>query len=296
MKGERQHMMGKMSIQATAPERLFTVEALERAWRALKRAGGGAGMTVADLADFEQQRAQEFVTLRNLLVSGQYRPQPVTVMFRLKASGGLRRLTLWALRDRVAQRAVYDLIGPAFEEIFLPCSFGFRPGRGVPDAVAQVVHYRSEGRRWVVYADIKDCFDEIDQQRLLGLLAEQVHDRLLLHYIRLWLQAKIFRSADGFPKQAGVSQGSALSPLLANIYLHQVDQLLAPTLAYVRYADNVLVCCRRKVEAEAALSQIKQALGRWGLALKPQKTQITPFDRGFAWLGYFFVRNECYRL
>lgn len=284
-------------IQPTPPDRLFSRDALERAWLAIKRAGGGAGVDGMTLRKFEADKDKELEALRVALVAGEYKPQPMRQVLIPKANGGLRQLTIWALRDRIAQRAIYDIAAPAFEPLFLPCSFGFRPGYSTQDAVAALVAYREQGLTWVVDGDIKDCFDSIDSRHLLRLVQRRVRDPLINRYIAGWLFARVLTSADGLPKEAGASQGSALSPLLANIYLHEVDRVVtARKLAYLRYADNFVVCCRRKREAAEALAQMEQALTARGLVLNPHKSRLVHFDQGFAWLGYFFVRREVHAL
>lgn len=284
-------------IPATPPTQLFTTAALRRAWLAVKRTGGGAGVDGMTIQKFEADLEAELTQLRQQLISGDYAPRPLRRILVPKPNGGLRPLALWALRDRIAQRLVYDIIAPSFEAIFLPCSMGFRPGLGVADAVARVQALRHENRRWVVDADIKDCFDSIDRVRLLDLVAQRVADPLLLRYVERWLTADIFNTADGIPQKAGASQGSVLSPLLANIYLHQIDlTLTAQALAVVRYADDLIVCCQRKAEAQHALVAVHDALRQWGLQLNEQKTCLRHFSTGFPWLGYFFVRDECYQL
>jgi group II intron reverse transcriptase/maturase len=283
-------------IRPGASGRFFTPDALQRAWLAVKRAGGGAGVDAMTLAAFAARLVEELSRLREELASGRYRPRPVRRVLVPKANGGLRPLALWALRDRVAQRTVYDIIAPSFEATFLPCSFGYRPGLGAEDAVRQVLAYRDRNLRWVVDGDIQECFDSIPSDRLLKLVARRVEDPLLQQYIAGWLDAQILNGVDG-PAKAGASQGSVLSPLLANIYLHEVDcQLVARRLALVRYADDLVICCQRKIDAEAALTASNAALAGWGLQLNPHKTQIVHFDQGFAWLGHFMLRGECFRL
>jgi group II intron reverse transcriptase/maturase len=284
-------------VRTALPERFFTPEALQRAWLAVKRAGGGAGVDAVTLATFAGRLVSELGRLREELASGRYQPRPVRRVLVPKPNGGLRPLALWALRDRVAQRAVYDIVGPSFEATFLPCSFGYRPGLGPDDAVRQVLAYRDRNLRWVVNGDIQDCFDNIPTGRLQELVARRVEDPLLRRYIGGWLDAQILNGVDGVPSKAGASQGSALSPLLANIYLHEVDRLLvARELALVRYADDVVVCCRRRADAEAAQSTAQKALEAWGLKFNEHKTDIVNFDRGFAWLGYFLWREKCFKL
>ncbi len=278
-------------------EEWFTPESLRRAWLAIKRAGGGAGVDGVTLEAFAAHLNEELEALRQELACGRYKPRPMRQVLIPKSGGGLRPLVLWALRDRIAQRALHDILAPCFEPLFLPCSFGFRPGLGVEDAVRQVERHRDENLRWVVHGDVRSCFDELDSRRLLGLLRQRVHDPLLMEYVRAWLHARLLNSADGLPKQAGASQGSVLSPLLANIYLHEFDQgLTRRQLALVRYADDFVICCRRRVDASQALEMAQSGLAAIGLTMSEHKTSVTHFDAGFEWLGYFFVRRECYRL
>lgn len=284
-------------IPPTPPGQLFSMAALRRAWLAVKRTGGGAGADGMTIQKFEADLTQQLNALREELMSGNYQPRSLRRVMVPKANGGLRPLTIWVLPDRIAQRVIYDLIAPTFEAHFLDCSVGFRPGLGVQDAITMIQQLRDQNLHWVVDADIKDCFDSIDPQRLLPLLAAQVHDALVLRYIERWLAAKIFNSADGVPTAAGAAQGSVLSPLLANIYLHEVDQLLvAQGLHLIRYADDLVVCCQRKSEAQHALVAVHDALRQWGLTLNDRKTRLVHFTEGFEWLGHFFIRRECYRL
>lgn len=283
-------------VPPTPAEQLFSLAALRRAWLAVKRTGGGAGADGMTIQKFEANLAAELEELRRQLVSGDYQPRLLRRMLAPKANGGLRPLVLWALPDRIAQRAVYEIIAPTFEAIFLPCSLGFRPGLGVEDAVKRLQALRDENLRWVVDADIKDCFDSINTERLLPLVAQRVQEPLLVRYVERWLEAKIFNTADGAPEKAGASQGSVLSPLLANIYLHQVDELLTrQQINFLRYADDLVACCRRKSEAQHALVAVHDALRQWGLRLHDRKTRLVHFDEGFTWLGYFFVRDKCYQ-
>jgi len=290
-------MQNSGPVYAQPAERFFTPDALRRAWLAIKRAGGGAGVDGVSLAGFEKNLDMELDSLRKELVEGIYRPRPVRRVLVPKGDGGARPLAIWVLRDRIAQRAIYEILAPAFESIFLPVSFGFRPGIGVEDAVTQVAHHRDANLRWVVDGDIEHCFDSLDSRRLLKLTARRVHDRLLLHYVRGWLEADILGGIDGVPRKAGASQGSALSPLLANIYLHEFDRtLVGAKLALVRYADDFVICCQRKADAEAAMQVTERALAQLGLALNRHKSRIQHLDAGLGWLGYFFVRQECYRV
>lgn len=284
-------------LRRRKPAEHFTPELLAQSWHYVKRAKGGPGVDGVSLATFEENLAEELDTLRNELAAGHYKPKPVRQVFVPKANQGLRPIAIWAIRDRIAQRAVYEIIAPTFEEIFLPCSYGFRPERSVNHAVEEVQRHLSKNRQWVVDADIQSCFDEIDIRILMRLIQKRVKDRLLLHYLRGWLHAGILSGMDGKPKRAGASQGSVLSPLFANIYLHEMDKTLRhKQLALVRYADDFVICCQRKQQAEEALAIAQKTLKQLRLQLNPQKTQIVHRNNGFAWLGHFFVGNSCYRI
>lgn len=284
-------------LKQVKAEALFSMDALRRAWLKVKAAGGGPGIDGVSLAQFEAGLDKRLKRLRADILAGRYQPRPVKRLLAPKPQGGLRPLALWSLRDKVAQRVVTDCIEPYFESQFLDCSFGFRPGRGVAGAVGLVLAQYQANRRWVADIDIKDCFDSLDAGLLLGFIRRQVRDPLIVGLIQLWLKARIFNTLSGAPAAAGASQGAVISPLLANIYLHQVDvQLTRQNYHLVRYADDLLICCRRKVEAEQALQATAEALGRVKLRLNPLKSQVVHFDQGFKFLGYFFLKNEHYRL
>jgi retron-type reverse transcriptase len=164
--------------------------------------------------------------------------------------------------------------------------------------VSRVVAYRDEGCRWVLDADIKDCFQKIDHRLLMRFVAAEVQDRQLLSLIKQWLKARIFNEISGRKAVAvGTSQGAVLSPLLANIYLDRFDRAMVEgSHRLVRYADDVLILTRNKKGAQRALKATERALGKLRLTLNPYKTKITHFDEGFLFLGVFFLRNEHFYL
>lgn len=272
----------------------FARHNLERAWLQVKRNGGGPGVDGVTLAQFERERQPQLDQLRREVLAQTYRPMEVKNVWVPKRSGeGQRPLALWAIRDRVAQRAVVDYLEPHFERRFLDCSFGFRPGRGVRDAVARVVTLRDQGLRWVVDADIKECFDSIDPALLKLRLRAELHDGGLLWLLQSWIDAHIMNALAGRRPTAGTSQGGPISPLLANVYLHPLDdRLTASGLQLVRYADDLVILCRRRQEAEAAHNLLQRALNDLRLSLNEHKTRLVHFDEGFQFLGYFFLRGE----
>ncbi len=279
------------------PQALFSMDALRRGWLKVKATGGGPGIDGVSINKFETNLEQNLATLQTDILQGQYRPQKVKRLLVPKKNGGLRPLALWALRDKVAQRVVNDCIEPYFESQFLDCSFGFRPGRNVKHVVSAITAHRQAHRRWVADIDIKDCFDSLDTNLTLTFVRQRIRDPLILHLIRAWLRAKVFNDLRGPDARAGASQGAVISPLLANIYLHQVDiRLVKQGHHLIRYADDLLICCRRKREAQLALTATAQALKTVKLQLNPYKSGVVHFNDGFKFLGVFFLRNEHFQL
>ena len=284
-------------LKRVKPEVLFSMDTLRRAWLKVKAAGGGAGVDGVTIDRFETNLEANLAKLQQEVLSGSYRPRPVKRLLAPKPKGGLRPLALWTLRDKVVQRVVTDCIEPYFERQFLPCSFGFRPGRSIAQVVQVIIAHREAHRRWAANIDIKDCFDSLDPELLLHFVRQQVTDPLILKLITAWLKARIFNDLSGLKATAGASQGAVISPLLSNIYLHQIDLALTQQgSALVRYADNLLICCRRKEEAQQALQATATALRQVRLELNPYKSCVVHFDQGFQFLGVFFLKNEYFYL
>lgn len=276
---------------------LFSTAALQRAWMIVRRNKGAPGVDGVTVRKFERNLKQHLSELQHELVEGTYKPRPLKRILVPKPKGGLRPLGIWAIRDRIAQRVVYEYMLPIFEPIFLDCSFGFRPGRKIADAVGRIAQYRDANHRWVVDADIQKCFDSINPSILMKFVRRRLYHQQVLVLIESWLRVPIFNTVDGRPAQAGVSQGNVLAPLLSNIYLHEFDLAMLKKGYYlVRYADDWVVLCRRKQEAQQAMRHAAQILGRLRLKLHPDKTKIVHFNDGFKFLGHFFVRNDVYRL
>ncbi|WP_423225867.1 reverse transcriptase domain-containing protein [Candidatus Amarolinea aalborgensis] len=275
-------------------EEAFTPANLARAWLHIKANGGGPGVDGVSLDDFAAHADAELTALRQDVLGGAYRPTPVKTVWVPKRSGeGQRPLAKWTIRDRVAQRAVVEYLEPTFEQRFLDCSFGFRPGRGVQDAAARILALRDQGLRWVVDADIKKCFERVDPDLLIKRLRSELDDPGLLWLLEGWIRVRIMNALVGQRPTAGTSQGGPISPLLANIYLHPLDvRLTQAKLNLVRYADDLVVLCARRQDAEAALAQVEQGLRELRLELNPNKTRLVSFDEGFQFLGVFFIGNK----
>ncbi len=284
-------------ITTGGSQSIWAIDNLRRAWRKVKANGGGPGVDGESLRTFEADLRNNLSDLQASLRSGHYQPQPVRRVWVPKPSGGNRPLAILALRDRIAQRVVYDALAPLYEGKFLDCSFGFREGRSTRDAVEAIIRWRDQGQRWVVDGDIKDCFENLDHRLLMTLVRRDVKDRQVLQLIEAWLQAQVFNDLQGRDPAAGTFQGGVLSPLLANVYLHEFDRTMTRAgKRLVRYADDWVILCAKKSEAQEALEAAAAALGRLRLAVNPYKTRVVNFDQGFSFVGVFFVRNEFYPL
>lgn len=277
-----------------APDRLFSLAALRRAWRLVRRSGPSVGTDGVKLPDFERNLDDELKRLRHDILTGTYRPLPVNRFYLRKASGKRRPITVWTVRDRVAQRVIHDHLTPVLENVFLDCSFGFRPGRSVPEAVQAVVRARDANKRWVVDADIADCFDSIPLDLLMVQVRAAIPSALAVQLIELWIHTPVHKQPGAV---AGVSQGGVISPQLANLYLHRFDQMIAaalPETPLVRFADDFILLNRRKNEARWALAVAQRSLRNLRLTLNMEKTRVVHFADGFTFLGVSFHNNRVF--
>jgi RNA-directed DNA polymerase len=190
------------------------------------------------------------------------------------------------------------VLEPIFEQDFLPGNYGFRPGRGCKDALREVDQWLKAGYTWVVDVDLESYFDTIPKAPLLARVAEKVSDGTLLDLLQRFLDQNILEGMQRWTPLTGVPQGSVLSPLLSNLYLHPLDRV-ARQAGYrmVRYCDDLVLLCRTQTEAEAALAIVQDWTAQHGLRLHPEKTRIVDSSRGghgFAFLGYRFASGQRY--
>ncbi len=397
---------------------LYQPETLNAAWRKVRANKGGPGSDGVTIQQFEANLTKHLRQLSREIAEERYYPLPVQQFTIKKANGSTRELSVLALKDRIVQRAVCDLISPIYEAKFLDCSFGYRPNRGVPHAVAQVAAIRAEGYEWVVHADIENFFDRMDTHLLMRFLRASLKEPLILRLIQMWLDmggilqlpklptwsthientvhhlgegveqvinqllhrtpniehyseyqntviedewavdepeiathaaplahtgkemltnlgrdglllllanakrlwkplatkqllivaplvvaalaaptvGSIVKERMSRPRKIGIIQGSPLSPLLANIYLHPFDKAMNRAgIRMVRYADDLLLLCRSEGRARHALQHAQKQLTTLKLELNPKKTHIAEFNTGVEFLGHIFDADGCYQ-
>src|SRR6202048_2625314 len=273
-------------------DKVFAPDTLDAAWERVSANKGAAGVDGQRIKRFEG-RAQLYLTeLSTAPRDGSHRPQQIRRVESRKGDGGPRPLGIPPVKDRIVQTAVKFALEPIFEAMFRPTSYGFRPGRGCRDALREVAQLIADGHTFVVDADFESYFDSIPHDRLIQRVEERVSDGRILALLCSWLTQDIMRDLQRWTPTAGTPQGAVISPLLANIYLHPLDELMAARgYRMVRYADDFVVLCKSREEAAAALADITAWVTENGLRLHPDKTHVGDCrlpGQGFEFLGSRF--------
>ena len=398
-----------MSKRMTSYDQICQPENLLAAFTQVRKSRGAPGIDRISLAVYEQDLPANIDDLALRLREGRYVPMPLRSFELKKTNGGVRKLGILTVEDRIVQRAALNALEPLWEPSFLDCSFGFRPARSTAMAVQRILDFRAAGDVYVVDADITACFDSLDHGILMNLISQRERDKRMLNLIRRWLDtgqvlpktemtsdtlydrmtSYVTNSMDGAvshllnergydssydygyanddlyaqkmadpgelqqqarketlkrlgkdgallaltyaarlsklvspttlaitgamvvasaaypyasrklrerygPRPIGAVQGGALSPLFANIYLHELDKVMMQAgLHFVRYADDFVICCRDEKSAKNALALAQEQLRKLHLQIHPQKTRLTRFAEGLEFLGYKFAQFQC---
>lgn len=277
-------------------DKVSSERTLRRAFERVKAKGGAAGVDHQTTAMYEQRLEQHTEYLARTLKEGSYQPDAVRREWIPKPGSKEKRpLGIPTVRDRVVAKALLVTIEPIFERDFAEQSYGFRPGRSCKDALRRVDQLLKEGMTWVVDADLKSYFDTIPHEQLLQQIEEKVADGRVLELIRKYLKQGVLDELREWRPEVGTPQGAVISPLLSNIYLDPLDQLMAAAgFEMVRYADDFVVLGRTQEAAESALAVVQQWTAAAGLRLHPEKTRIVDATQagGFDFLGYHFERGQ----
>ena len=283
-------------------DRIFRLDILWRAWKEVRENKGSAGIDGITFEMIEEYGVEEYLLdIQEDLKNKKYRPKPVKRVYIPKPDGKQRPLGIPTIRDRIVQQACKIVIEPVFEANFLDSSYGFRPKRDAKQATEKVK--KELYKNWyVVDADIQGYFDNINHEILLGLLNHRISDRRVIKLCRQWLQAGVIENGKYYPTEKGSPQGGVISPLLANIYLHVLDSYWENHKelgVIVRYADDAVIVCRTRKDAELAFEHLKRIMTKLKLTLNPQKTKIVDMNKeSFDFLGFRyqkFGKTKCGR-
>lgn len=257
------------------------------AFRNVKRNRGAAGIDKVSIQLYQNNLEQNLEALMRRLKDGTYQALPLRRVHIPKGDGQTRPLGIPAVRDRVAQEVLRQLLSPLFERIFHDDSYGFRPGRGCHQAVARVLELHRLGHTHVLDADIKGFFDNIPHAVIMAGVAAEVADGNILRIVEQFLKAGVMEEGAFQPTLVGTPQGGVISPLLANIALNGLDWRLHDAgYRCVRYADDFVVLCRTEAQVKEAHGLVQQHLAALQLTLSDAKTRQTRFREGFAFLGF----------
>jgi len=274
-------------------DKIYDMDNLRDAWKQVKSNKGCAGIDKQSVTDFQKQSEQYLREIQRAVKNGTYKATPVLRKFIPKREGKLRPLGIPTVKDRVLQQATKNVIEQIFEMKFLSCSYGYRPDKSAHQAVNQIRKYVQQGYTWVIDADVERFFDSVDHKLMMTFVAEEISDGKVLGLIKSWLKAGVMNKGEIEETTIGTPQGGVISPLLANIYLHEMDEQVTKIygVRMVRYADDFVILCKTREKAERTLKQVEKMLAGLKLQLNKKKTKIVYVNmESFGFLGFKFKR------
>ncbi len=273
-------------------DKVYASRTLWAAWRRVAANHGAAGIDRMSVERFEANADVLPEGAGAGVAKRQLQTAPIRRVYIPKGKGRTRPLGIATVKDRIVQGALKLVLEPIFEKEFLPVSFGFRPERSCKDALRIVDKSLKDGFTWVVDADLQSYFDTIPKQGLMELVKGRVSDVNVVRLLQQFLDQQVIEGMKHWTPMAGTPQGSVISPLMANLYLHGLDEVLSNGKhKYVRFADDFVVMCRTREEAEKVLVVIQDWVDKHGLTLHPEKTRVgncAVKGQGFDFLGYRF--------
>jgi group II intron reverse transcriptase/maturase len=276
-------------------DKVYKLKNLELAWEKVKRNRGSGGVDGQSIDDFMGDVERNLKKLHDELRTDTYRPQPVKRQLIPKSGqpGKFRPLGIPTVYDRVCQQALLNRLEPIFESVFDEASFGYRRGRSAKDALRKIWCEVEQGFEWVVDADLKDFFGSADHEKLLVLLNQQVADGRVLALLESIMKVGYLEDGKVHQTQRGVPQGGVISPLISNVLLTPFDrELRLKGYRLTRYADDWVVTCHTRAEAQAVLAFATKVLEKLGVELNKDKTRIVHVRKGFEFLGYKIKRGS----
>lgn len=278
-------------------EEVIGCENMMKAWKRVKGNKGVPGVDGMSVGELPEYLNQNWAAIKESLLKGEYKPEPVRGVEIPKPGGGMRQLGIPTVLDRLIQQALHQSLNPVFDPHFSKSSYGFREGRSALQAVSAASEYVSEGRRWVVDVDLEKFFDRVNHDVLMSLVAKRIGDKRVLKLIRSYLQAGLMMGGTASARREGTPQGGPLSPLLSNILLDELDKELEKRgHCFCRYADDCNVYVRSRRSGERVMESIKGFLSRkLRLTVNEAKSAVArPWERKF--LGYTMTWHQRPRL
>lgn len=309
IEGKAQELCKKLHLAAKSSDtrrfhalydKVYQEDFVEQAWERVKRNKGGPGIDGEEIADIVEEGEKVVLSeIQETLREGEYYPKKVKRVYIPKPDGRRRPLGIPTIRDRVVQTAAKEVLEPIFEADFLECSYGFRPNRSTHDANEKVRKTMNAGYTIVLDADIKGFFDNVDHAKLLEFVRQRISDRRILKLIRKWLKSGVMDSGIARETEEGTPQGGVISPLLANIYLHEFDKFWEEQTRVdgelVRYADDMVLMFKLEEEADLGKRLVEAKLEELKLELNQKKTSMVETrgkEEGFDFLGFYFWMSE----
>jgi group II intron reverse transcriptase/maturase len=268
---------------------VLSIDNLRVAWDEVASKKAAPGIDGVTVARWRRNWEDNLVNLAYAVKSNTYTPLPPKYCYIPKKTGGYRQISIISVTDRVIQRAVLRVIDKIFDKAFLECSYGFRSGRGVRQAVARIIELRDLGYKWLVDADIYDCFNQLDHALIKHFFRQTISDPILNRLTAQWLEAGNRQKTS----KVGITVGGVISPLYCNIMLHNLDrEVTSAGWHMVRYADDFCIFTRSESGAKRVYQSAEKLLHALRLRYNPKKTNITHFNCGFRFLGVSFLRDS----